>query len=183
MRDDRVYGVRISIHAPHTRGDVKGGHELWQVVISTHAPHTRGDPAPSLSALTRAISTHAPHTRGDPLPEAGASTCTYFNPRPSYEGRHSFYAPSGNDCAISTHAPHTRGDLPRPPCPRRSRHFNPRPSYEGRRLSESVSSTSDKFQPTPLIRGATQIIVVSARGCAISTHAVSASLRLAASAS
>ena len=40
----------ISIHAPHTRGDLRAHHLSVVVDISIHAPHTRGDPAPSTAS-------------------------------------------------------------------------------------------------------------------------------------
>ena len=55
----------ISIHAPHTGGDLELGGQQGGGQISIHAPHTGGD-LPRVEALERAnISIHAPHTGGD----------------------------------------------------------------------------------------------------------------------
>ena len=104
----------ISIHSPHTRGDVFGDEMACEGLISIHSPHTRGDIIPIISIpsaqfqstpLTRGetslnsampprccISIHSPHTRGDVQDENGLWLV---------EG-------------ISIHSPHTRGDQMRP---------------------------------------------------------------------
>ena len=155
---------RISIHAPHTRGDDFA--QLFYVIGSQFqsTPLIRGATClcSASSLVLLHISIHAPHTRGDlhwhrritafdiiqstPLIRGatGPSWLTShwesdFNPRPSYEGRL--------------------------PCSRRHRNdrwnFNPRPSYEGRPSAANTSSTMKEFQSTPLIRGATSIPVPS----------------------
>ena len=122
----------ISIHAPHTRGDVAvpaqpGAGVTFQSTppirgatmivpsltlrawISIHAPHTRGDYHRRGYFVSDDISIHAPHTRGD---------------------RYSYVNCSG--VYISIHAPHTRGDVTIWFSYILISHFNPRPPYEGR---------------------------------------------------
>ena len=49
---------------------------------------TRGTTSGKLPFLgTMAISIHVPHTRDDVTPYLFAASSTYFNPRPSHEGR------------------------------------------------------------------------------------------------
>ena len=102
--------VAISIHAPHTRGDLVHslGLEAYDL-ISIHAPHTRGDVHQCYGLTDLDISIHAPHTRGDRLMLCLVALKLYFNPRPSYEGR-----------LAHVSALHYMT------------YFNPRPSYEGR---------------------------------------------------
>ena len=79
--------TEISIHSPHTRGDVL--HWSWQRVsqISIHSPHTRGDGAKNYATMAATISIHSPHTRGDRPSAPEAPPANYFNPLPSHEGR------------------------------------------------------------------------------------------------
>ena len=63
----RMNEFQISIHSPHTRGDIWEKMELYIIIISIHSPHTRGDSHHSpLRGLVR-ISIHSPHTRGDSI--------------------------------------------------------------------------------------------------------------------
>ena len=82
--------------------------------ISIHAPHTRGDAARGWLTMTSSISIHAPHTRGDWSRWSASPAPQYFNPRPSYEGRRHHLAHRDCDRRISIHAPHTRGDTSTP---------------------------------------------------------------------
>ena len=145
--------------------------------ISIHAPHTRGDAARGWLTMTSSISIHAPHTRGDWSRWSASPAPQYFNPRPSYEGRRhhlahrdcdrriSIHAPHTRgdgafvavycDRLISIHAPHTRGDCARTTPISQHSYFNPRPSYEGRLLARDNTIPTEQFQSTPLIRGAT----------------------------
>ena len=100
---------RVSIHAPHARGDGRRGPRTAGRDVSIHAPHARGDHARVHGGHPLIVSIHAPHARGDRtwsrrLPIRGG-----FNPRPSCEGRQ-------GHCKL----------LQRDTC------FNPRPSCEGR---------------------------------------------------
>ena len=61
---------------------------MW-MDISIHSPHTRGD----VTALQRRmnefqISIHSPHTRGDFQGLVPFLRIPHFNPLPSHEGRH-----------------------------------------------------------------------------------------------
>ena len=103
----------ISIHAPHTRGDVSGFFIILRILTFQSTP------------LIRGATTYGATPRGG----------RHFNPRPSYEGRPVLTV---YDCLvedISIHAPHTRGDLHPLLSHRLTRYFNPRPSYEGRRYA------------------------------------------------
>ncbi len=62
----------------------------------------------------------------------------------------------------------TRGSRPAPPPPRC---FNPRPSCKGRRVGSMRCNATHKFQPTPLMRGATLHLVYVADADVVSTHA------------
>ena len=82
-----AFSGSISIHSPHTRGDVVCNALRNYLDISIHSPHTRGDGAagegerpdafqstplirgetPTTARVTKSIpiSIHSPHTRGD----------------------------------------------------------------------------------------------------------------------
>ena len=56
----------ISIHSPHTRGDRWQAARRWpNDAISIHSPHTRGDIWEKMELYIIIISIHSPHTRGD----------------------------------------------------------------------------------------------------------------------
>ena len=55
--------------------------------ISIHSPHTRGDVRRFSLSPEHAISIHSPHTRGDLIKRPLTLRGIYFNPLPSYEGR------------------------------------------------------------------------------------------------
>ncbi len=58
------YGLRISIHAPHTGSDEKDLLICKSLVISIHAPHTGSDNRPILSMDNLCIFQSTPPTRG-----------------------------------------------------------------------------------------------------------------------
>ena len=117
---------------------------------------------------------HSPHARGDCSPTNGIRKKPYFNPLPSYEGRHYLCRMGCQGELISIHSPHTRGDVAdtrtkrvwiisiHSPHTRGNRrpsrrsilpvHFNPLPSHEGRRLRTSTRRSASTFQSTPLMR-------------------------------
>ena len=79
---------RVSIHAPHARGD-RSSH-------SCRTPSMSFNPRPSCEgrllverrqAAMYGVSIHAPHARGDRVGEAERTKQRRFNPRPSCEGR------------------------------------------------------------------------------------------------
>ena len=106
-----AYAYRgISIHSPHTRGDMAVRRKRMDVRISIHSPHTRGDVqalvwivtvkkfqstpltrgetrSRSRRSLVRRISIHSPHTRGDVFNPRNYGAEDNFNPLPSHEGR------------------------------------------------------------------------------------------------
>ena len=163
--------ARISIHAPHARGDGRAQEARRPRQISIHAPHARGDLAarqavkerarfqstPLMRGATvvigtrdivRTISIHAPHARGDVIGQIHVTPTV-----------------------ISIHAPHARGDRPLPGSHRRCRNFNPRPSCEGRPTRTEAGSCFLLFQSTPLMRGATEAHRLRVAGRKISIHA------------
>ena len=101
----------ISIHSPHTRGDLCSEH------------HKEADqdfnPLPSYKG------------RREDLEQSGE--IRYFNPLPSYKGRRVTSISLSITIAISIHSPHTRGDVIVSSRQRIPPNFNPLPSYKGRR--------------------------------------------------
>ncbi len=158
------------------RLDPKAG-EYARLRVSIHAPHARGDDELLDVVVRDVVSIHAPHARGDSTLMVPSSLTLSFNPRPSCEGRprtlrcrrgrYSFQSTPlmrGATCVaradrgprvVSIHAPHARGDpCATPTCPGRAR-FNPRPSCEGRPKTAYALDEALAFQSTPLMRGAT----------------------------
>ena len=87
--DDEGKFQFISIHSPHTRGDTRLAVQSHRWAISIHSPHTRGDSVKRTNLwLDKLISIHSPHTRGDDSRRSIKGLYPYFNPLPSYEGRH-----------------------------------------------------------------------------------------------
>ena len=137
--DDRRREREISIHAPHARGDDQESGMWYVHLISIHAPHARGD-TDSMRASGRVerISIHAPHARGDAAWTSSSATPLDFNPRPSCEGRQ----------CVTGLSPTTMD-------------FNPRPSCEGRRPAGTRRTWRSVFQSTPLMRGATSMVMTA----------------------
>ena len=109
------------------------------ITISIHAPHARSDGKPyRAKSGTKSISIHAPHARSD-------------------------QGPKTMECSsrgISIHAPHARSDhrpIYRPEVHRG--YFNPRSSCEERPSSKAAAKTSETFQSTLLMRGATPFVM------------------------
>ena len=147
---------RVSIHAPHARGDLAGAPRVRRLRVSTHATHARGDavseaqvyvdyqfqPTPLMRGATRApLCNRRPSRCFNPRPSCegrpvGITICIAthesFNPRPSCEGRPGGAPVPLDGALVSTHAPHARGDP-----------------------SDMAEPTPVQFQPTPLMRGAT----------------------------
>ena len=127
---------RVSIHAPHARGDLGllRRKANARVRVSIHAPHARGD------APQTAISTGTTTFQSTPLMR-GATVrrgrrvggCVGFNPRPSCEGRHQRGRQRAVHRQVSIHAPHARGDA-----------------------GTTWANRARVFQSTPLMRGATR---------------------------
>ena len=147
--------VRVSIHAPHARGDntpygpVIGvssfnprpsceGRPVFYavlhvaVVVSIHAPHARGDVRGRRRGRGRPVSIHAPHARGDPAPRARGVPRQKFQSTPLMRGATAAPGHAVPERLVSIHAPHARGD----------------------RIAASASARFP-FQSTPLMRGAT----------------------------
>ena len=170
--------VTISIHSPHTRGDLcalilTGAQKRFQstplirgetcVMTALYSSRTfqstpliRGETlTKSLGLFRFRISIHSPHTRGDMLPSSDIMPSAYFNPLPSYEGRLPLSEMFGYSTAFQS-TPLIRGEtLSARTLRGYSDNFNPLPSYEGRRYGGARLQTSAQFQSTPLIRGET----------------------------
>ena len=149
--------ARVSIHAPHARGDRR-----------RHVrPYYRGgfNPRPSCEgrpAFGRTLHVNVDQFQSTPLMR-GATVCHVitslkrkcFNPRPSCEGRRHQLSQRFVRCCFN----------PRPSCEGRHSYlavhvkrysgFNPRPSCEGRRSVRTNGNGDRRFQSTPLMRGAT----------------------------
>ncbi len=147
--------------------------------VSIRAPHARGDePSQSFTSPTH-VSIRAPHARGDPHRQCVRQTSLRFNPRPSCEGRPESRTKFSNYPRVSIRAPHARGDglelllLEEPDVSIRAPHargdqlskyhdnyhtsFNPRPSCEGRPEARDDWEDREPFQSAPLMRGATVV--------------------------
>ena len=72
---------------------------------------------------------------------------------------------------VSIHAPHARGDQALQVQAGTGNRFNPRPSCEGRLGDGDVVFDNEKFQSTPLMRGATWGPFLCALDCVVSIHA------------
>ena len=132
LKDVGIKNARVSIHAPHARGDVRVLAATEKPDVSIHAPHARGDRI-VVSSLLPMMFQFTPLMRGATkvIVTGAANLC--FNSRPSCEGRPD-YGRLDHVEEVSIHAPHARGDgrNRRPP---RTGGFNSRPSCEGRRTA------------------------------------------------
>ena len=171
----------ISIHSPHTRGDVlvQETDELSGRFQST--PLMRGETSRRAPRRTHpCISIHSPHARGDYKKERIDLHGTHFNPLPSCEGRRRKRKALDDPAAfqstplmrgetkaaladinrqlISIHSPHARGDPLGIGHVLFSPHFNPLPSCEGRLAAHPRPiRAAALFQSTPLMRGETPL--------------------------
>ena len=141
--------LRVSIHAPHARGDRRLTVKKTRFAVSIHAPHARGDQWPRGSRRARCRFNPRPSCEGRPSRHCCPPCSRSFNPRPSCEGRPETASRSGWPQLVSIHAPHARGDasLRCPLLPYRS------------------------FQSTPLMRGATRRGRGGQRPAQVSIHA------------
>ena len=173
------HGQCVSIHAPHARGDPPPLPIFRPDRVSIHAPHARGDAVPRRPRSRLPVSIHAPHARGDRNRSNAMGAVRMFQSTPLMRGATSYECDRRQIPAVSIHAPHARGDNlchdrprifycfnPRPSCEGRHRTeycrshdtgFNPRPSCEGRPSSRRKQQQRNRFQSTPLMRGATSI--------------------------
>ena len=140
----------ISIHAPHTRSDIKSRRVCFRTHISIHAPHTR-------SAVVGGVDVFAPSA---------------FQSTPLIRGATPRAAPDEAPARISIHAPHTRSDCCALPAHVISSDFNPRPSYEERRkLMHDHHSGKVYFNPRPSYEERLDHPAYYKRGGIISIHA------------
>ena len=134
---------------PLMRGATRDQRRTGRVmVVSIHAPHARGDRRLAPLAPRGLVSIHAPHARGDCPLQLDVIERAGFNPRPSCEGRRIRSHRSANGVC-----------------------FNPRPSCEGRPALGRETSTTTRFQSTPLMRGATGVLDVVGGLGPVSIHA------------
>ena len=82
-----IYSSSVSIHAPHTRGDIHGSRRGLIAVVSIHAPHTRGDFIRLINLVSPESFNPRPPYEGRLMLCAVFSSSSSFNPRPPYEGR------------------------------------------------------------------------------------------------
>ena len=108
---DKIVLQIISIHSPHTRGDLCGESRRYTASISIHSPHTRGDVCHRRSRgdLQRDFNP-LPSYEGRRRARLERGKVIYFNPLPSYEGRPHTGGAIYSPYEISIHSPHTRGD-------------------------------------------------------------------------
>ena len=139
--------------------------------VSIHAPHARGDWRRDGTELSVPVSIHAPHARGDLTSWTASRPRSCFNPRPSCEGRLGRRDGGGDRARVSIHAPHARGDSSSWPPPSSRSCFNPRPSCEGRHRTDRTNIHPSVFQSTPLIRGATKTGTEIGHHLLVSIHA------------
>ena len=168
----------ISIHSPHTRGDISRFCRcLHSRLISIHSPHTRGDALAYWPALRFPRFQSTPLMRGETAASPARSAAMPFQSTPLMRGETIHVDQPVADAFISIHSPHTRGDA-RPagrpvlgaisihsPLTReddtdtrhwcRHLHFNPLPSHEGRLQQRRDSREALTFQSAPLSRGET----------------------------
>ena len=97
------------------------------------------------------------------------SRSTYFNPLPSYEGRHLYRRYRAKRTYFNP-LPSYEGRLAALTRPRNWTDFNPLPSYEGRLWRWSLRCRCWRFQSTPLMRGETGRVPRLSRHRGISIH-------------
>ena len=146
-------------------------------LISIHSPHTRGD----VSALRRQTATRnfnpLPSCEGRQKPRRVRAPLGYFNPLPSCEGRRAATCGFSTICRfqsapltrgetgtvhgflrgrrISIRSPHTRGDSAKNARKGEKTHFNPLPSHEGRqhkppKIHPDLRQLTQQNHDTPL---------------------------------
>ena len=79
----RCFNPRPSCEGRHR----EGCRRRPRIRVSIHAPHARGDVSRAARALVDEVSIHAPHARGDHRRRRYRLGRLRFNPRPSCEGR------------------------------------------------------------------------------------------------
>ena len=107
----------ISIHSPHTRGDVPWAVSYMVLGTFQSTPLTRGETASIIPSFSAFINFNPlPSHEGRRDTDGMFRRPDYFNPLPSHEGRLTPCAADKGLLDISIHSPHTRGD--------RSKSFN-----------------------------------------------------------
>ena len=105
----------------------------WGVCISIHSPHARGDPLPMNVCVTISTFQSTPLMRGETARRIViSSTARNFNPLPSCEGRH-IGVTTNQQMVLFQSTPLMRGETQLEQyqvC--RYQNFNPLPSCEGR---------------------------------------------------
>ena len=79
--------------------------------VSIHAPHARGDTNGVLQSAALAVSIHAPHARGDELVGGAFDAMSQFQSTPLMRGETCRIRHGEGGTQVSIHAPHARGDV------------------------------------------------------------------------
>ncbi len=189
-------GHCVSIHAPHTEGDVLrfvtngplslsfnprpphggrlpgGANTNLKKLFQSTPPTRRATPDNVGDQGDSQVSIHAPHTEGDTGERLGEATYQSFNPRPPHGGRLICTARRlAGGRQVSIHAPHTEGDQTAVCARARRSGFNPRPPHGGRRDRLAGHHCTVLFQSTPPTRRATSAAALVPRAELVSIHA------------
>ena len=123
---------RISIHSPHTRGDIIGIFQTNQKCLFQSTPLIRGE-TPSLTQKGSASKFQStPLIRGETKCNSRRAWKLAFQSTPLIRGETICCKRLWKPAYISIHSPHTRGDGWLFPAVCGILDFNPLPSYEGR---------------------------------------------------
>ena len=137
-------------------------HEAMPEKVSIHAPHARGDDSDTMAKYIITSFNSRPSCEGRQRKSFAGPSVLCVNSRPSCEGRHDeihpyqvkamfqftplmrgatgHYVVTSEVVFVSIHAPHARGDSRRRHYLQQKNGFNSRPSCEGRR-QDSISLT------------------------------------------
>ncbi len=172
------YALNVSIHAPLARCDLVYWWRYSPFYVSIHAPLARCDVCCLLCSLVPSVSIHAPLARCDSLSDFANYLHIGFNPRTPCEVRRALLylvmqgrmfqsthplrgatydgVQNTRDEIVSIHAPLARCDFRRDVYVKHLRSFNPRTPCEVRPTLSTGWITSQLFQSTHPLRGATR---------------------------
>ncbi len=146
----------ISIHSPHTRGDVD--HVQSRVYRRNFNPLPSHEGRRGMIWAKRSLETisiHSPHTRGDDNVLHQPAVFDLFQSTPLTRGETRADLFRRELRRISIHSPHTRGDHIFPHAGRGAA-FQSTPLMRGETVQTAFGVNYIEFQSTPLIRGETQ---------------------------
>ena len=147
--------MRISIHAPRAGGDRLQMLTGKTNEISIHAPRAGGDTLSTARAAQQYEFQSTPPVRGATFLIRGFWTSPEFQSTPPVRGATWCKARNCDVTGISIHAPRAGGDLPVVPPAEGLIISIHAPRAGGDWTSALLASTSEKFQSTPPVRGAT----------------------------